>query len=367
MKIEIFKIGKHTDSEGHVREWTKEDLENIATAYNEQDAHEAPVVLGHPKDNAPAYGWVDKLTTDGKKLFAELKDLAPEFVEWVKKGLYKKRSISLYPDFTLKHIGFLGATPPAIKGLEDVQFASDKQASLYEFRDWRWDTLANIMRSLREFLIEQEGAEAADKIISNWQVEDLKINPPEPAEVPAPVNSFKEEDQDMDRVKELETKLAEKEQQFAESAEAQKAKDTEIQQLKTQLAEEQAKNRQAEFAAFCETNKAKITPALRPVVMDFMHILDGAAEYEFAEGDAKAKKQPLEAFKSFCLAVLPDAVQFGEEATKNNAPDQGAAPAPARLDGQVDPDRQELHEKALAYMEKNPGTDYAVAIDKVRK
>ena len=53
-------------------------------------SHEAPVVIGHPKDNAPAFGWVEELKTDGKLLYAKFKQLVPEFIEAVKKGYVQK-------------------------------------------------------------------------------------------------------------------------------------------------------------------------------------------------------------------------------------------------------------------------------------
>lgn len=119
--LEIFKVGTHTDSGGGTREWTDNDLQEIASLYNPA-VHEAPVVIGHPETDSPAYGWVESLKAEGGKLLAKLKDVAPEFVDWVKRGLYKKVSIALYPDLGLRHIGFLGAIPPAIKGLANVRF-----------------------------------------------------------------------------------------------------------------------------------------------------------------------------------------------------------------------------------------------------
>lgn len=119
--IEIFRVGKHVDGAGEEKEWQKEDLDRIVSSYNPA-WHEAPVVIGHPETDSPAYGWVEALKREGEFLLAKLKDLAPEFLDWVRRGFYKKRSIALYPDLTLRHIGFLGAVPPAIKGLADVKF-----------------------------------------------------------------------------------------------------------------------------------------------------------------------------------------------------------------------------------------------------
>ena len=130
-KFAIFKTGKHTDSNGNTKEWTQADLDFIVKTYDPVK-HEAPIVIGHPENNAPAYGWIEKLERVGDILYAYPKQVAKEFVEMVKKGMFKKRSISLYPDGTLRHVGFLGAAPPAVKGLPEVEF-KEKEARIYEY------------------------------------------------------------------------------------------------------------------------------------------------------------------------------------------------------------------------------------------
>ena len=132
MWIEIFKTGTHTDSSGKTETWTERDLDDIVSQYN-PEIHEAPVVIGHPKDNVPAFGWAETLKREGQVLYAKLKDLVPEFVDLLKRNMFKKRSISLYPDGGLKHIGFLGAVPPAIKGLADIKFSQDESISIESF------------------------------------------------------------------------------------------------------------------------------------------------------------------------------------------------------------------------------------------
>jgi hypothetical protein len=131
MEFEIFKTGNHTSDKGIAKEYTEDDLNFIATSYNPSE-NEAPIVIGHPVDNAPAYGWIESLKVTGDKLIAKAKDVIPEFTEAVKKGLYKKRSISLDKDGKLRHVGFLGAAAPAVKGLADIQFSSVPDAT-YEY------------------------------------------------------------------------------------------------------------------------------------------------------------------------------------------------------------------------------------------
>ncbi len=130
--FEIFRTGEHTDSGGNKRNWSEADLDKIAESYDPAK-HEAPIVIGHPESNSPAYGWIDKLRRSGEALLALPRSVVPEFTEAVKNGLFKKRSVSLYPDGTLRHVGFLGAAIPAVKGLADIAFESAGETIQYEF------------------------------------------------------------------------------------------------------------------------------------------------------------------------------------------------------------------------------------------
>lgn len=140
MWVEAFKAGDHRDSEGHTNRWEPKHLDTIAQQYNAKaDAKNperkmAPVVLGHPKDDAPAYGWIDKVKVSGDKLMAHLSELNSGFVQALKEGAYKTRSISLYPDLNIRHLGFLGGVQPAVPGLGPFKFADNgTEAKTYEF------------------------------------------------------------------------------------------------------------------------------------------------------------------------------------------------------------------------------------------
>ena len=133
---EIFKTGTHTDSNGVTLSFDKPKLQEMANLYNSQpeaDQHIAPVVLGHPETDAPAYGWVEKLKVEGDKLMAGIRDIKQEFVQWVNNGHYLKKSAAFYATGLLRHVGFLGATPPAVKGLENAAFANQDKFDEYEF------------------------------------------------------------------------------------------------------------------------------------------------------------------------------------------------------------------------------------------
>lgn len=134
MKFEIFKTGSHTSDKGIQKEYSLDDLNFIAMSYNPA-VDEAPIVIGHPSDNSPAYGWISSLeVSEDGKLVADADDekINPEFLSALKDGSYKKRSISLTPEGKLRHVGFLGGAAPAVKGLADIQF-SQPSSTVIEF------------------------------------------------------------------------------------------------------------------------------------------------------------------------------------------------------------------------------------------
>ena len=130
--IEIFKAGKLTDNSGGTHSFSVADIEGMAAAYN-RSKHEAPLTLGHPADNLPAYGWVESLqaTKDGI-LLAKVTQVDAQFAEDIRAGRFKKRSASFYAPYAannpvpgswyLRHVAWLGALPPAVRGMKDANF-----------------------------------------------------------------------------------------------------------------------------------------------------------------------------------------------------------------------------------------------------
>lgn len=184
--IEIFRAGTHVDMHGREQTFTREDLVNLAAGYDPATS-EAPIVIGHPQTNGPAYGWVRGLKADGDVLSAELHQVDADFAEMVRTGRFKKRSASFFladgkdnpkpGGLYLRHVGFLGAAAPAVKGLKEVSFAGD-EAGTVEFslgdRRWGFAAAADLFRRLRDHLIDSIGLEKADQVMSPWQIDSLK-------------------------------------------------------------------------------------------------------------------------------------------------------------------------------------------------
>ena len=128
--IAIARTGTFEDSRGVEHTFTEADLDQVAANYAAA-AEDAPLVFGHPEDNHPAYGWAKRVFRSGQKLFAQLVQVPDKIREAVRQGHYKYVSMSLYPGGkSLRHIGLLGAVPPAIPGLGAVEMSSNDDLTL---------------------------------------------------------------------------------------------------------------------------------------------------------------------------------------------------------------------------------------------
>ena len=131
--VHVLKAGPHRDMHGNPVSFTAGDLSAIAANYR-PERHPAPVVIGHPTTNGPAFGWITAFAAYRGELEAELDRLDPAFVAAVREGRYQTRSISLYPPehpqnprpgaWYPRHLGFLGGMPPAVKGMRPAELAS---------------------------------------------------------------------------------------------------------------------------------------------------------------------------------------------------------------------------------------------------
>ena len=143
--IEIFRAGTHRDDAGNTHVFTPAQLQEMAGTYNAA-LREAPLTVGHPKDNLPAYGWVKRVfLNEAGNLAVDPHQVDPAFAQMVQAGRFKKRSASFYPPgaphnptpgkWYLRHVAFLGAQPPAVAGLRDIGFAASDAAEVLSFSE----------------------------------------------------------------------------------------------------------------------------------------------------------------------------------------------------------------------------------------
>lgn len=132
--IEIFRAGTHRAMNGREITFTETDVAEIAAGFDPAKGP-VPVVIGHPKSDNPAYAWLNRVYASGDLLYATLEDVDPAFAEIVRAGRYKRISAAFYPadapnnpvpgQYYLRHVGFLGAAAPAVKGLKPVEFSAE--------------------------------------------------------------------------------------------------------------------------------------------------------------------------------------------------------------------------------------------------
>ncbi len=271
-------MGQHTDTSGQSLNATADFIRAVVDSYNPKN-HEAPAVIGHPQNNHPAYGWVESLSFDETKgvLYATFKQLEEKFVKLLKAGRFKKRSASFYPPDHpanptkgkpyLRHVGFLGAQPPAIKGLAD--FSDDKDCPTYEF------------------------SEIHDSHLLKGQ------NMPEQTT--------------HDNSREL---------SFAEREAELQAREDAIIERENALKQE----KQQGFYTFTESllRAGKITPAERdPIISVLIDADDANSTFNFTENGVTGERSGADALKSV-LERLPSIIEFGEltntDPNKRNLP-----------------------------------------------
>lgn len=371
-RIHIFKTGTHTDSHGKTLTFSEADLAAAVAAYD-PNLHQAPIVVGHPKTDNPAYGWVQSLTADVANLFATPEQVNPEFSEQVAAGAYKKVSASFYPpnsptnpvkgSYYLRHVGFLGAEPPAIKGLQPIEFSESDDAvtltvDFAEAKKSAFDSFVSAMRTL--FFGEGDATDTTthdQNTQSDTQTDTQKDNsmsdpttppvppaaPAAPATPPVPTPPAPTDTTDKDAtIAALQAKL-----------DAQAAADATV---KTAAAEK-------ENADFSESlvSDGKIAPAEKSIITAMLDALDrdsSNAPVEFGEGD---NKQPLkDAVKSKLSAANANTFShlFSESATK---PQNVSANFDAPAGTSIDADRLALHQQALSYSEAHK-VDYSTAL-----
>ncbi|HKO43341.1 MAG TPA: hypothetical protein VJU84_08625 [Pyrinomonadaceae bacterium] len=313
--VEIFSTGTHYDDAGGKHEIDAAFLDAVVTNLN-LDQHEPPAVIGHPQHDAPAYAWGCALRRNGKVLEAQLCDADAQFEEMVRTKKFPKRSASFYLDPktapggqvpALRHIGFLGAAPPAVKGLRDIHFEEGEKATTFEFSEG--DAMADDKDTNKPAVLD-------DKTIGERVMEFLqeKLGVKKDAAAAA---SFSEADVRKlvdDTVAAVKTEFTTKLSTLEE----------ENKKLKDAVGRQGSSATRAQIVSFCESvGVERMIPALKNMgVVEFMETLASIEDTDdtkvsvvsFSEKDNKEvteKITPLKWFQNF-LQAMPPFVSFGE-------------------------------------------------------
>lgn len=295
-RFEIFRPGKHIASSGAAISFSEDDLKNAVAAYDPK-IHEAPITVGHPKDNLPAYGWIGKLEFSEGGIHADPAQVDPTFEEMVQAGRFKKRSASWYTPtaptnpvpgkYYLKHVAFLGAAAPAVKGLKEVAFSSNEEGVI-EFEEDDSDEglfrkFLNWFQGTPEFREAHKPANNEDSAMTPEQIAEMN-------DLKAKVTTLTTENTD------LKGKVA----NFTEREADVNKRDAEL--------------KKATVATMVGTLVAagKVLPAEKDEAIEYaMTLDDGAATIDFKEATGPVKVSQREYYLRK-LAVGPKKVEFKE-------------------------------------------------------
>lgn len=367
--FEVFRAGTQTDSKGVKHTFSDADLNSVVSNFKPKSA---PLVIGHPKMDDPAWGWASELKAVGGSLFAKAEDVCAEFAQAVESKRYPNRSVKLEKvanGYQLAHIGYLGGKAPAVEGLAwQFNQANDADTLTLEFAAGDIDTislhtsnaLTRLMSNLRSFLTDRFGSEAADKVVPHYEGEWLKeetiIAEHERAKgIEGEGAEFSKGEDDATPPTQEDNAMDEKERKA----------------LQDQIDAANAKNAKLEYAQRVaaantfinnEVNGGK-APRLTNTegVAEFMAKLDdGDTTFEFAADDGKSQElKPAAWFEGF-LKGLPEQTGLTHEFNKNDK------------DGEVTDDSAEtLAAKALEFQQSqsSKGIEISItaALDHVKK
>ncbi|PLD17816.1 hypothetical protein B6J54_03390 [Klebsiella quasipneumoniae] len=317
--LAVFAPGTHTAMDGRTITFTAEDCIDLANSYD-PSVSEAPFVIGHPSLTAPAYGWAERLEFRDGIVYAAPRQVNPAFAEAFNAGSYKKRSLSIYqPDspgnpkpghFYARHVGFLGAVPPGVKGLPDAQFAevSGDNGPLEFALPWEADNLASLFQSLRDWVIQEKDIEQADSIIPQWRIQSILDSATDDRKSSISPLAYAEENNvdpnqtptvTAEELARRETALAEREEKLRKDEEAAKLRD--------------AKVRRDAVVSYADglVKAGSILPRQKNTVVEVLLSLD-TTPLSFADGDATVNKTPEELLRDV-LSQKPKVMDFSEK------------------------------------------------------
>lgn len=377
--LEILRVGVHESEDGRFFNFREEDLREIADSYD-PELSEAPLVKGHPVNDDPAYGWAQRLFVEGRSLYSIPHQVDAQFAEDVNAGRYKRISSSIYLPNTpgnpkpgklyLKHIGLHGAAAVSVKGMRAPRFAETADADgppplcfSMPLSALGW-TLTDLFQRFRDWLIDKEGIEAADRIIPQWQIRSIDEHTRDrddrhasPIQYAAPSGAPT-----------TETPMSQQNQPAADFAEREQALATQKAALDARakaIAEREAKALRDDAASFAEqlVQDGKLLPRDKAGAIELLLALPPDAALNFAEADGgKTITKPAGEFLRDLLSRAAPVLNYAEKSADDGAAQGGAANFAAPAGAVVDPAGLRLHKKAVEYQHHHPDVSYIDAV-----
>lgn len=324
--LAVFAPGTHTAMDGRTITFTPEDCIDLANSYD-PSVSEAPFVIGHPSLTAPAYGWAERLEFRDGIVYVAPRQVNPAFADAFNAGSYKKRSLSIYqPDspgnpkpghFYARHVGFLGAVPPGVKGLPDAQFAeaSGDNGPLEFALPWEADNLASLFQSIRDWVIQETTIEQADSIIPQWRIQSILDSATDDRQSSISPLAYAEET-NVDPNKKTPSTAAD----FAEREAALAAREAKLAADEEVVRTRQLEEKRTATVAFADglVKGGSILPRQKTAIVEVLMNLS-QEPLSFSEGETTISQSP-EALLREILSTKPAVVNFSEKTGTVDAP-----------------------------------------------
>jgi len=360
MRVGIFK-----DRHGANYDITQNVLDALARTFN--PSKPPHLLVGHPDGkNAPSFGIVEALKVVGDKLLFKPGKVCAEFAALVRRGGFPSVSAGLTHDLSrLDHVAFLSAQKPAIDGfapiaefsaspdnptdaLDVTDPAAEGMAEFASIPDWwvtdRIKSIANLLRGVKNDIIERKGAEAADALLPESSITFLQADPPVEEETTPEFtasiedkalasNAINETDgnvSDADKYNDLLPKYKAAQDSLAEMTAAVQKSTTENDMLKDEIDVLKKKIRLAEFAEFVEGCIAdgRVLPDQKQRIVDNMETLfNNPPPVEFSNGEKPSSALSVYKVDLMCRArvapkegAMPPRPEFAAQAAGCNDP-----------------------------------------------
>lgn len=356
--------------------FSEADLRGAAEAYDPK-LKKAPIVLGHPSTDSPAFGYVANAEFSEGWLKLDPLYLSDKFAAFAEES-YGGGSVALYkPDsygnpikdgktWYIRHWGWAnwpvikGSEPPTVaeafsefdpqeEGVVVIQFSEfspsekdgENQSALGEgktpspdspeFSEFFDRQVVELFRSIRDWMIEWDNVEAADRLIPSWALDmmaeeirlsDLQVNamyaeePVKTKTQPTPASPPPDGEAKND------TRSAQASQPAIAFAE----QEASLTQRETALDKRLQALDRREMVAFCEDLLNAGRQFDKAAAVELLLSSADEGEVAFGEGDTAFNGSPRELVKRL-LNSLPKVVEFAEVAgAEKTVPDQETDP-----------------------------------------
>lgn len=356
--FEIFRAGNYP--QGNI---TDEQVQQIAENYDPSFL-EAPITFDHGW-GGPAYGWIQELKAEGGRLLATFKDVTDSLKMFTATKQYKRHSVEIYNDLDgkgpyLKALSMLGASTPAVKGMEPIEFAAfsekfpEDETAVVEFdgpvtpagqtiselcerlmvvMDYSSEDLVELLdcdeQVVDDMLIGSYDIEAYEEVATEFSnLLDTAIDATEKGlsaervkEILDPLFEAAEETEDEPATftqEEVNEKISAFQQKLDALQDQLNSQQETAQQFKDENEQIKFEARKAEFTGFLESHikeTGKFPPKLKDTAIALFGHLDG-----MSDGNDTKDASPLQLFKDL-IEGLP-VVELDEHARKPKVPKQ---------------------------------------------